>query len=66
MRHQDGTGNLSESAGDFILGLSWECRRIAYLVAEAIDGLFGQIFHAGFDGRRSIWWSWMKLDGDSW
>ena len=41
--------------GDFILGLSWECRRIVYLVAEAIDGLFGQIFHAGFDGRRSIW-----------
>ena len=43
--------------GRIIVGLSSECRRIVFLVAEAIHGVSAEMSNR-FRARRSIWWGW--------
>ena len=52
MRLQDGTTKVSEAAGagetilpSIIVGLCSECRRIVFLLAEAIHGVFAEILN---------------------
>ena len=58
-RLRNGTGKVSEAAVArsrfLILGISSECRRIVFILAEAIHGFFGQILNSKFRGRRNIW-----------
>ena len=51
---------LSSDYVRIILGLSSECRRIVFLLAEAIQGFSADILNLEFRGRRSIWWCWME------
>ena len=44
----------------FSNGLSSDCRRIVFLLAEAIQGFSADILNSEFHGRRSIWWCWME------
>ena len=47
-RYQDRTSKVSEAAGarcDFVIGLCSECRRIVYLLAEAIHGVSAEILN---------------------
>ena len=65
-RLRNGTGKVSEAAGArwrfLILGISSECRRIVFILPEAIHGFFGQILNSKFRGRRNIWWcGWLLL-----
>ena len=62
-RVQGRTSKVSEAAGarcDFLFGLSSDCRRIVFLLAEAIQGFSADILNSEFHGRRSIWWCWME------
>ena len=52
MRLQDGTSKVSEAAGArwrfhgrIIVGLSSECRRIVFLLAEAIHGVSAEMLN---------------------
>ena len=61
MRLQDGTSQVSEAAGArwrFHARMSSECRRIVFILAEAIQGLLAEILNSGFRGRCSTWWVW--------
>ena len=40
---------------DFMFGLCSECRRIVFLLAEALHGVSAEILNSEFRGRRSIW-----------
>ena len=45
---QDGTSQVSEAAGarcDFLIGLSSDCRRIVFLLAEAIHGVSAEVLN---------------------
>ena len=58
-RVQGRTSKVSEAAGarcDFQM----DCRRIVFLLAEAIQGFSADILNSEFHGRRSIWWCWME------
>ena len=56
------TSKVSEAAGArgrfyprIILGMSSECRRIVFILAEAIQGFLAEILTSEFRGRRSTW-----------
>ena len=61
MRFQDGSRKVSEAAGArrfcrrIMVGLSSNYPRIVCILAEAIQGLAGEILIAEFRGMRSIW-----------
>ena len=38
-----------------IVGLSSDCPRIVFILAEAIEGFLAQILNSEFRGRRSTW-----------
>ena len=38
-----------------IVGLSSDCLRIVFILAEAIEGFLAQILNSEFRGRRSTW-----------
>ena len=40
---------------DFMLGMSSECRRIVFILAEAIQGFLAEILNSEFRGRRNTW-----------
>ena len=47
-RVQGRTSKVSEAAGarcDFLIGLSSDCRRIIFLLAEAIHGVSAEVLH---------------------
>ena len=41
-----------------IVGLSSDCPRIVFILAEAIEGFLAQILNSELRGRRSTWWVW--------
>ena len=41
-----------------ILGSCSECRRIVFILAEAIQRFLAQILNSEFRGRLNIWWCW--------
>ena len=62
---QNASPRCSEAAGArwrfyprIMFRLSSECRRIVFLLAEAIHGVSAEILNSEFRGRRSIWWGW--------
>ena len=57
-RVQGRTSKVSEAAGarcDFLIGLCSDCRRIVFLLAEAIHGVSAQVLNLQCHERRSIW-----------
>ena len=62
-RLQDGIGKVPEAAGDddFIVGLSSDCARIVFLLAEALQDVSAEIlsFEISWQARYLV-----RLEGD--
>ena len=64
-RVQGRTSKVSEAAGarcDFLIGLSSDCRRIVFLLAEAIHGVSAEVLNLQISWQAQYL---VRLEGDS-